>query len=65
MNELTWLVEELEATAERLRRGDVDAEGGAELVDRCAELASRLGAELDRQARAAAAEPAPGQETLL
>ena len=65
MNELASLVEQLEATAERLRRGDVDAEGGAELVDRCAELAGRLGAELDRQARAAAAEPAPGQETLL
>jgi len=36
----------------------------AALVDECARLASRAAAELDRRARAAA-EPAPGQDSLL
>ncbi|CAN5511881.1 hypothetical protein BH24ACT24_BH24ACT24_04600 [soil metagenome] len=57
-------VAELEAAAWRLRAGDLDAEDAATLVERCAELAARLGGELDRAARAAA-EPASGQETLL
>jgi len=57
-------VAELEAAAWRLRAGDLDAEDAATLVERCAELAARLGGELDRAARTAA-EPASGQETLL
>jgi exonuclease VII small subunit len=58
-------VGELERAAERLRAGDLDADAAAELVERCAELAARVGGELDRAARAAS-EPAPrGQETLL
>jgi len=56
---------ELEAAAGRLRAGDLGPDEAAALVERCAELAARLGSELDRAARAAA-EPMPtGQETLL
>ncbi len=58
-------VAELEAAAWRLRAGDLDAEEAATLVERCAELAARLGGELDRAARAAAEPAASGQETLL
>jgi exonuclease VII small subunit len=59
------LVAELEDAAARLRTGGLDHDDAAALVERCAELAARLGGELDRAARAAA-EPIPsGQETLL
>ncbi len=56
---------ELERAAERLRAGDREQEEAAALVEECAELAARVGGELDRAARAAAVEPASGQETLL
>jgi hypothetical protein len=63
---LSELVAELEAAAERLRGGDLGGEEAAELVDRCAELAARVGAELDSESRAAAAgEAGEGQERLL
>jgi hypothetical protein len=65
MTALDSLVEELEETAARLRSGALDGDDAAAAVERCADLASRIGAELDLQARAAAAEEPPGQEKLL
>jgi exonuclease VII small subunit len=59
-------IADLERAAERLRAGDLDHEDAAKLVEDCAELAARVGGELDRAARAAAADPATsGQESLL
>ena len=60
--DLDRLIQELEEAATRLRAGEMDAGEAAVLVERCAELAGHLGAELDRSARAAASE---GQEQLL
>jgi hypothetical protein len=57
------LAEELEAVAERLRSGSLDQDEAASLVERCAELAGRLGAEIDTRARVAG--EAEGQERLL
>jgi hypothetical protein len=62
-SDLDVLVGDLEKAAAQLRSGELDADGAAALVDECAHLASRAAAELDRQARAA--EPAPGQDSLL
>jgi hypothetical protein len=59
------LVTELERTANRLREGDLDQGQAAQLVERCAELANRVGAGLEREARDSAAGDAPGQEQLL
>ncbi|CAA9483101.1 MAG: hypothetical protein AVDCRST_MAG45-285 [uncultured Solirubrobacterales bacterium] len=56
---------ELESAAGRLRAGDLAADEAADLVERCAELAARLGGELDRAARAVAEPAASGQERLL
>jgi hypothetical protein len=65
---LDELVAELEAAAERLRAGALDSAQAAELVERCAELATRVSAELDSESRVAS-EPADsdgeGQERLL
>jgi hypothetical protein len=61
--ELRSLVEELESVAARLRSGEVDGDEAAKLVDRCAELAARVGAELDAESRAAT--EVEGQERLL
>lgn len=62
-------VEELERTAARLRSGDAGGEEAATLVERCAELASRMVALLEEEARGAAAElpldESPEQERLL
>ena len=63
MSELDDLVRELGAAAERLRSGEIEADQAAELVERCAELAGRIGAELDAQSRAAS--ETEGQERLL
>jgi hypothetical protein len=60
---LEELIAELEAVADKLRTGAVDADEGADLVDRCAELAGRIGSELDARNRAAG--EAQGQERLL
>jgi hypothetical protein len=57
------LAEELEAVADQLRSGSVGPEEAAELVERCAELAAGLGAEIDTRARAAG--ESEGQERLL
>ena len=65
MSELESIVRELEAAAERLRDQDLDADEAADLVERCAELAARAGAELEQSARSAAQGEPPGQETLL
>jgi hypothetical protein len=62
-DQLDELVRELEAAAARLRTGELPAEEAAELVERCAALAGRIGAELDAQSRAAS--EAEGQERLL
>jgi hypothetical protein len=60
VNPLDTLIEELEEVAQRLRAGDLDPDEAAQLVDRCAELAGRLGSGLD-----AAARETEGQERLL
>jgi hypothetical protein len=54
------LASELEQAAARLRSGETDPAEAAELVDRCAQLAAELGAELDRESSGAG-----GQEQLL
>jgi hypothetical protein len=58
------LARELEEAAIQLRGGELEAAAAADLVERCAELAARLGGELERQARSGEGGP-PGQETLL
>ena len=64
--DLDALISQLDAAAARLRSGEIDPEEAAELIERCAELAGRLGAELDRAAREVEREPAAeGQEQLL
>jgi hypothetical protein len=60
---LDELVRELEAAAERLRAGELEADEAAELVERCAGLAGQVGAELDAESRAAS--ETEGQERLL
>ena len=65
MSELESIARELEQAAERLRDQQVDAAEAADLVERCAELASRAGQELEREARATPGGEQPGQETLL
>lgn len=62
--ELEELVSELENTADQLRAGDLSPEDAAAAVERCAELAARVGATLDAQAREPE-EALPGQEELL
>ena len=59
------LVQELEQAAARLRQGDLEQGEAAQLVERCADLANRVGAQLERDARDAAAGEQPGQEQLL
>ena len=63
-SELEELVSELENTADQLRAGDLSPEDAAAAVERCAELAARVGATLDAQAREPE-ETLPGQEELL
>jgi hypothetical protein len=60
LNDLDALIAELEAVAQRLRAEQLDPEGAAQLVDRCAELAGRIGSGLDAEAR-----ETEGQERLL
>ncbi len=59
------LVARLEEGAERLRRGELSPEVAAELVEQCAQTAAQASAELERLARAAASEPAPGLDQLV
>ena len=65
MSDLDALVAELEATAARLRDGELAPDDAAALVERCAELAGALGAGLEREARVQPEEEPPGQEKLL
>lgn len=65
MSELDSLIGELDEAAARLRSGELGGDEAAALVERCAELAARLGSELERHARAAPEDAPPGQETLL
>jgi hypothetical protein len=60
---LDELAQELEAVADKLRSDAIDADEAAALVERCAELAQRIGAEMDARSRGAA--EAEGQERLL
>ncbi len=62
---LDELIDRLERAAEQLRSGELSSDAAASLVEDCAVLATRAGAELDRRARAAVEEPLPGQDTLL
>jgi len=62
---LERLVARLEETAARLRAGDLAPEEAAALVDACAQTAGQASGELERLARAAASEPAPGQDQLV
>jgi hypothetical protein len=64
MSDLDDLVRQLEDAATELRSGDLDPAAAADLVERCAELAARLGGELEAKARAGEG-GSPGQETLL
>jgi exonuclease VII small subunit len=61
--ELDALIDELESTAARLRSGELDSDEAAALVERCAELAARIGSDLDAAGRAAS--HSEGQERLL
>ena len=54
------IASELEQAAERLRSGEIEPNEAADLVERCAQLATQLGAELDRRAAGDS-----GQERLL
>ena len=60
---LDGIARDLEEAAERLRSGELDPAEAAELVERCAELAARLGSEVDAESRAAS--ETEGQERLL
>jgi len=61
---LDELVRELEQAAKRLRSEELDSAAAADLIERCAELAARLGGELEALARKGEG-GSPGQETLL
>jgi hypothetical protein len=60
---LDELAAELEAVADKLRAEAIDADEAADLVERCADLAQRIGAEIDARSRSAG--EAEGQERLL
>ncbi len=65
-SEIDTLIRQLEEASARLRGGEMKPDEAAQLVERCAELAARVGAELDRAAREADREaPGDGQEQLL
>jgi hypothetical protein len=64
MSDLQDLVRQLEDAAAQLRGGELDSAQAADLIERCADLAARLGAELEALARKGEG-GSPGQETLL
>jgi hypothetical protein len=62
------LIARLEGAAEQLRSGELSTDAAATLVDECAALANRAGAELERRARAEPSAPIqspPAQDSLL
>jgi hypothetical protein len=65
MSDLDDLAAELEELAARLRSGDLTGAEAAAAVERCAELAARLGSGLDAAARDAERGAQEGQERLL
>ncbi|TMK62997.1 MAG: exodeoxyribonuclease VII small subunit [Actinobacteria bacterium] len=65
MSALDDAIAELESAAARLRSGDIESDEAAALVERCAELAARVGAELDRRSSADPDDLPAGQERLL
>jgi hypothetical protein len=75
LDRLEELTGRLEGAAEQLRSGDLSTDAAATLVEECAVLANRAGAELERLTRADRSEidsaeagryaPAPGQDSLL
>jgi len=65
MSALDDAIAELESAAARLRSGDIEPDEAAALVERCAELAARVGAELDRRSSADPDDLPAGQERLL
>jgi len=65
VSELEALTRELEELAARLRAGRLQGEEAAAAVERCAELAARLGSELDAAARETERGDLEGQERLL
>jgi len=66
VSELDGLIADLERAAAQLRAGEGDPGEAAAIVERCAELAARIGSELDRAGREAERDaPAEGQEQLL
>ena len=63
---LDELIAELEGLAAKLRAGELDPAEAAGVVERCAEVASRVGAELDELGRESQRQtPGDGQEQLL
>jgi hypothetical protein len=74
-DQLEELIGRLEGAAEQLRSGDLSTDAAATLVEECAVLANRAGAELERLTRADRSgidgaeagryAPAPGQDSLL
>ncbi len=62
---LEAFVSRLEGAAAELRAGDLEPEQAATLLDACAQAAAQASSELERLTRAAASEPAPGQDRLV
>jgi methyl-accepting chemotaxis protein len=60
---LDQLAAELESVADKLRADAIDADEAADLVERCADLAQQIGAEMDALSRSAG--ETEGQERLL
>ncbi|HWX43916.1 MAG TPA: hypothetical protein VNY52_01175 [Solirubrobacteraceae bacterium] len=68
LDPLEDLIGRLERAAEQLRSGELSTDAAATLVDECAALANRAGAELERRSRAqewAGPDQPPGQDSLL
>jgi hypothetical protein len=66
LSALDSAIAELDRAVTRLRGGELDPAEAAALVEECADLAARVGSELEGVARSAAAEAPPSdQETLL
>ena len=65
MSDLEDLSAELEGLADRLRSGELEGAQAAEVVERCAEVAARLGSALDAAARSTERGDLEGQERLL
>ena len=63
--QLDRLTERLERAAAELRAGSLDPEQAAAVVDECARIAGEASVELDRQVRAADADPAGSGQLAL